>query len=1480
MLASAHLGVRRTIVLDASLALVLLCCSTAPARAAWPPDPAGGLSICTAAVSPANLSLAGDGAGGAYFVWREMRAGNWDVYAQHVRADGILDPRWPGTAAPVCSVTAGVGALDIVGDGLGGAIVLWVDLRDPDGDLYAHHLLPEGIDPAWPVNGLPVCADPAVQQSPVAVADGSGGALIAWLDRRDGNDDVYVHRVLAEGSVDARWPADGRALCTDVAVQQSCAITSDGAGGAIVAWADFRNASNYDLYAARVMENGDRDPFWPANGRLVAGGTGHQYAHTLAADGSGGAVLAWLDTRAGNEDIYAHRVSRSGVLHSAWPTNGRALASRTVSEYDARVTCDASGNAIVVFRAGDTVEGGYDLFAARVLAGGTLDASGSWYSTTYGSGHADVRTTTGQAGSCRVVADGRGNALVAWHDNRGGAYDPYAHRLAADGSFASGWPEDGFSVTTMAGNQYSPRIDSDGTGGLIVGWEDQNAGTAGLYARRVSRFATLAAPEPAIHDVADVASDQGGKVHVLWTPALGDGGGHETIGRYSVWRRTGAEPWNFVAEVPARAAPGYAVMAATSADSTFGNLPWQVFRVLAHDTSEAFVLASQPDSGYSRDDLVPAAPTGFAATYEDGITKLRWSDSREADHAFFRLHRAEGRDPSADAWRTVAEVHGASFDDVTPPPCAYRLTAVDAHGNESGSASLFVGASAANGTGDAWPYHPMRNLPVTMEGEGQYGGSLVSDDAGGAFVCYVHYPSGSGGSQIRAAHLLASGRFDEAWPPEGAPVCVANGLKADPHAVARTSGLVVAWVDFRATYSDIYCQRLTSTGLPSFGWPTDGLAVCTAAESQDSPMIVPSLWDGAIIAWTDHRGSSWDIYAQRVSGSGSNMWAANGVAVATSAGGDELQHLSPDGEGGAYVAWRNSDTGALYVHHLLANGTLDTAWPAGGRLVHANATNAQLVECAGGVIVLSFDGGTALVVRRLTSAGAFDPAWPPGGLPLVAASSVYARGVPDGQNGAMVAWAENAIPANCRVAVQHVTHAGAVATGWPTGGVTLVADVGTADAPFVLLSTYGEPIVAWYLNAWGARPQDVYAQRVVQSGVVDPAWPAGGRAVCLAPGRQAITGLCQDSQGGGLVVWEDERTGTLRLFAQRVELTGALGHPEPLLTSVRDVAGDQGGRVHVEWQASRGEFPPFHGITEYTLWRRLSLEAAASARARGAAVFAAGEAGRPRPGSLRQRADAAGSSWWEYVATVPASGFDSYAFLAPTTADSLPGEVFWNTFFVDAQDTSDAMNLFYPSADDSGYSADNLAPPLTAPAFAYYANGSTSLHWPVSPAPDLAGYRIYRGVTPDFPGEAGLVATVGDTGYVDSPGAPFYYFLNAVDVHGNSSPNALLEPDGILDAPPSAVPLTLGLGPARPNPAPSGVLVPLALPRAAHVRAALLDVAGRRVRVLVDGALPAGEHLLRWDGLDDRGGPCASGLYFVRLETEGRALHARIVRAR
>jgi len=117
-------------------------------------------------------------------------------------------------------------------------------------------LLPHSASAAWPADpnvNVPLCTATGDQFYPTIVSDGAGGVIVTWMDYRNGNYDIYAQRISATGAV--QWLASGVALCTATGTQQYPTIVSDGGSGAIVTWYDNRSG-NYDIYAQRVQANG------------------------------------------------------------------------------------------------------------------------------------------------------------------------------------------------------------------------------------------------------------------------------------------------------------------------------------------------------------------------------------------------------------------------------------------------------------------------------------------------------------------------------------------------------------------------------------------------------------------------------------------------------------------------------------------------------------------------------------------------------------------------------------------------------------------------------------------------------------------------------------------------------------------------------------------------------------------------------------------------------------------------------------------------------------------------------------------------------------------------------------------------------------------------------------------------------------------------------------------------------------------------
>jgi hypothetical protein len=321
-----------------------------------------------------------DPSGGAIVAWTDTRSGTPQVFAQRVDAGGAV--RW--TAGGVGLRTgAGTATLAVlVADGAAGAVAAWADSR---GGYWAQRVDSLGVA-AWAPDGVPLCGPGAVQGL-VAVADDTGG-MVAAYEQTDGTGffrDLYAQRLRGTGV--RAWPDTGVVLSRARYFQRAPAITGDGAGGAIVAWDDSRTFHLAQVFAQRVDSAGAVP--WTADGVALCTTNDTRPWPAIAPDGSGGAVVAWQDGRAGQVDVWAQRVSASGA--PLWTPEGVPVSTAADSQRAIVAVPDGAGGATFAWVDGrGGVPGSPDLYSQHVRPDGTLDPPGA-ASVPPGRGAAGVR---------------------------------------------------------------------------------------------------------------------------------------------------------------------------------------------------------------------------------------------------------------------------------------------------------------------------------------------------------------------------------------------------------------------------------------------------------------------------------------------------------------------------------------------------------------------------------------------------------------------------------------------------------------------------------------------------------------------------------------------------------------------------------------------------------------------------------------------------------------------------------------------------------------------------------------------------------------------------------------------------------------------------------------------------------------------------------------------------------------------------------
>ncbi|APR87183.1 Flagellar hook-length control protein FliK [Minicystis rosea] len=398
-------------------------------------DGAGtGIAISTAANDQLAPTIAFDGTN--YLVaWSDGRWGTPDIYGARVSPAGlVLDTSGIG----ISSMTADAQTVPRVAFDGTNHVVVWADARAGGSDVYAARVSPAGVvaDP----NGIAISAGTAGEQAPAIACSNAGSCFAAWQDQRAGTWDAFGARISGGAVTDALGIELTRAANDEV----TPAVAFDGTNYMVV-WQDRRNATNWDVFGARVSATGTvLDP----SGIAISTATGDQITPRIAWMPSSYFVV-WEDKRSGTGDIYGARVDASGAVLDA---AGISISAATNEQRTPSVAGDGT-NYFVVWS--DARSGVFMGYGARVsAAGAVLDSTGISF------------TNAGTVTSPAVAYDGT-RYLVVWS-----AGTIRGNRVTTAGAMLDG--ATGFQINASG---TAPSIAFDGLNFLTV--FERNSGVFG-----------------------------------------------------------------------------------------------------------------------------------------------------------------------------------------------------------------------------------------------------------------------------------------------------------------------------------------------------------------------------------------------------------------------------------------------------------------------------------------------------------------------------------------------------------------------------------------------------------------------------------------------------------------------------------------------------------------------------------------------------------------------------------------------------------------------------------------------------------------------------------------------------------------------------------------------------------------------------------------------------------------------------------------
>jgi hypothetical protein len=774
-------------------------------NAQWPANNGTGvrLDADTAVVQEVTLRAVHDGNGGAIIAWvDDRRDSQGDIVAQHVDASGNVT--CPQTLA-VTNADNGQVNLTADSDGNGNMLVAWEDGRTDNAapDIYAAKVTPSCTLP-W--GNIVVCNASGEQSAPKLCPDGNGGCYIAWVDKRDGVEDIYGQRL--DGNGQAQWTANGMPICNAVGIQTSVRVASSMNGsnqdGVVLVWEDKRvNNVISEIYSQKL--NGQGAEQWQAGGFKICGdatpdfGGYDRIQARLASDNAGGLVCAWEDTRNGdhltdNADIYFGRVLANGT--NACGECGVEVAVADKHQMGPLVRLDG-GNGAYVFWS-DWRTGSQSLRYRNFDLGNCTPTPDE--QIVYG--------LDGNATTPGTVAMGGGRTGVVWVDNRLGTGGKalYYQIIDTTGQMMRQVNGDPIAPNNTDGSlfiQDSLKLCTDGDNGFFVSWVDNRSGTKLIRLSHVNSAGEVVYGDSglvvfnAVRDQvsAALAPDGQGGVYIAWSGYAPNFWMDIYVARVSadlhrIWGpvRLSETEWDDVISGVVTNPDGGCTVAWLSG-------PFENVNVTAARLNSDSTIVWNHDicDDPTNQDKAAIAADGSGGTY------IAWSDSRN-EAALLDIYAQHVSDAGADMWQ-----HNG-------------ILVISADENQ--------------------------NVP-----------GVAVDSDGNMFMVWQDFRNGVD-TDLYGQKITPNGTL--LWPADGKPICVAPGEQVEQAMrVEWADGLYVLWNDGRGYYSDIYGTHLTPAGQPadSYWWPDSGNVIMDFFHIQDLPTATDDFHGGVMSAWQDYRAS-------------------------------------------------------------------------------------------------------------------------------------------------------------------------------------------------------------------------------------------------------------------------------------------------------------------------------------------------------------------------------------------------------------------------------------------------------------------------------------------------------------------------------------------------------------------------------------------------------------------------------------------------
>ncbi len=207
------------------------------------------------------------------------------------------------------------------------------------------------------------------------------------------------------------------------------------------------------------------------------------------------------------------------------------------------------------------------------------------------------------------------------------------------------------------------------------------------------------------------------------------------------------------------------------------------------------------------------------------------------------------------------------------------------------------------------------------------------------------------------------------------------------------------------------------------------------------------------------------------------------------------------------------------------------------------------------------------------------------------------------------------------------------------------------------------------------------------------------------------------------------------------------------------------------------------------------------------------------------------------------------------------------------------------------YKMDDPHVPVELSSFtaAISADNFVNLSWVTQSETGVLGYYILRNTESDLGSALTVSELIPATNSSEQQSYIFkdselyedglyYYWLQNSDLDGRVQFHGPISVEfSTANIAPPTPPLETGLQAIYPNPFNPIAFIPFTLADEANVNFDIYNVRGQLVRNIKVGAKASGRHRIEWDGRDDQGRACSTGVYYIRMDAGNQSFTRKAV---